>query len=337
MYEDRGNGTKLYYFYDSNGILSAIYHHVNGVKTAYHVQTNYQGDVVALYDWSGSLVAKYDYDAWGNILSVTDANGTPITSSTHIANVNPFRYRSYYYDNDLGLYYLQSRYYDSGIGRFVNGDNIVAGVGGAIQGYNLSVYCFNNPVNRDDQDGNWSQRLKNAVKWVAKNVVKPAVKGLQNSLSKVDLTCSTGYNISFSPSIVSFNGQIGFSADTKGNFAIQASGCGGFTSGTPGVSVTRYTSVTNAPDIDRTNGEGYQVGGSLGVPIEMVPMAIGGDIMIMPDSEANDVYYGATGNVGLGTPGGEIHVEIGTTGTVPGTRFNAYDIAQSIYIEIMEW
>lgn len=150
LYEDRGNGTKLYYFYDSNGILSAIYHHVNGVKTAYHVQTNYQGDVVALYDWSGSLVAKYDYDAWGNILSVTDANGTPITSSTHIANVNPFRYRSYYYDNDLGLYYLQSRYYDSGIGRFVNGDEQL---NDDILGNNLFVYCSNNPITRCDDTG----------------------------------------------------------------------------------------------------------------------------------------------------------------------------------------
>lgn len=153
LYEDRGNGTKLYYFYDSNGILSAIYHHVNGVKTAYHVQTNYQGDVVALYDWSGSLVAKYDYDAWGNILSVTDANGAPITSSTHIANVNPFRYRSYYYDNDLGLYYLQSRYYDSTIGRFVNADTYLPTVAKKLIGYNTFAYCYNNSVNLCDKTG----------------------------------------------------------------------------------------------------------------------------------------------------------------------------------------
>ena len=155
FYEKRGDGNSFYYFYDSYGKLSAIYHHVNGNKTAYHVVTNAQGDVIALYSWPGYLVASYEYDAWGNIISVKDANGNAITSQTHIAHLNPFRYRSYYYDKDLGLYYLQSRYYDSEIGRFINADNQIAGVGGDVRGYNMYSYCMNNPVDMTDVSGNW--------------------------------------------------------------------------------------------------------------------------------------------------------------------------------------
>ena len=102
FYENRGNGDSFYYFYDSYGKLSAIYHHRNGTKVAYHVVTNAQGDVISLYDWAGYLVAYYEYDAWGNCTITQDS------SSTGIATLNPFRYRGYYYDNDLGLYYLQS-------------------------------------------------------------------------------------------------------------------------------------------------------------------------------------------------------------------------------------
>ncbi len=152
FYEKRGDGNSFYYFYDSYGKLSAIYHHVNDSKTAYHVVTNAQGDVIALYSWPGYLVASYEYDAWGNIISVKDANGNAITSQTHIAHLNPFRYRSYYYDKDLGLYYLQSRYYDSEIGRFINADRYIStGIG--LMGYNMFAYCNNSPNIAKDENG----------------------------------------------------------------------------------------------------------------------------------------------------------------------------------------
>ena len=149
FYENRGNGDSFYYFYDSYGKLSAIYHHRNGIKVAYHVVTNAQGDVISLYNWSGTLVASYDYDAWGNCTIVSD------TSSTGIATLNPFRYRGYYYDTDLGLYYLQSRYYDAEIGRFINADTtgLLAVSSGEITDKNLFSYCDNNPVARKDGTG----------------------------------------------------------------------------------------------------------------------------------------------------------------------------------------
>lgn len=163
FYENRGNGNELYYFYDSYGNLSRIYHHNNGNKAAYYVATNAQGDVVALYNASGVKVGAYDYDAWGNqrVFVVTqDSNGANVHTQinpetqylTHIVNLNPFRYRGYYFDRDLGLYYLQSRYYDSDVGRFINTDNITDS-GAGILGYNTFMYCGNNPINAADPSG----------------------------------------------------------------------------------------------------------------------------------------------------------------------------------------
>ena len=150
FYEKRGDGNSFYYFYDSYGKLSAIYHYVNGTRVPYHVVTNAQGDVMALYNWSGTKVAEYSYDAWGNCSILSDS------TSTHIATLNRFRYRGYYSDSDLGLYYLQSRYYDSAIGRFINADStcLLTVSSGEISDKNLFNYCDNNPVIRRDTTGN---------------------------------------------------------------------------------------------------------------------------------------------------------------------------------------
>ena len=317
--------------------MTGVRYKNGSTTTDYYFVCNWRGDVIRIYDGTGAVVANYNYDAWGNVISVTDANGTAITDSTHIANVNPLRYRGYYYDSETGFYYVSSRYYDPEVGRWINADNVIAGVGGDLKGYNLFAYCFNNPVNMDDQAGNWPKWIKNTVKWVAKNIVKPVVKTVQKTLSKVDLTYSTGVNVSGTPSAWIFNGRIGVSMDTKGNVAIQASGGGGITGGDPGISITRYQSVTNAPNIDKLNDAYYQVGGSIAVPIEGVPVAAGGDVMFMPDPALNTGYFGLTGNVGFGTPGKEFHVEWGTTVTLPHTQFNVYEVARSVYIKIMEW
>lgn len=125
----------------------------------------------------------------------------------------------------------------------------------------------------------------------------------------------------------------------KGNVAIQASAAGGATSGSPSISFSRYRSITNAPSINELNGKGYQVGGSALAKVGYVPVFVGGDINIIPDFERNRTYYGGTlnGGFGAGAPGGEVHVEWGTTSTLPTTQFNIYDVASSVYIKIMEW
>lgn len=88
-------------------------------QTYYYVQ----GDVVGLLNASGSMVVHYTYDPWGKPISVTDGSGTEKTAATFIGNINPLRYRSYYYDSETGFYYLQSRYYDPNISRFLNADS----------------------------------------------------------------------------------------------------------------------------------------------------------------------------------------------------------------------
>ena len=91
------------------------------------------------------------------MISVTDANGTAITDSTHIANVNPLRYRGYYYDSETGLYYVSSRYYDPEVGRWTNADipeTLTADFENIMQ-YNLFAYSFNDPVNMSDETGTW--------------------------------------------------------------------------------------------------------------------------------------------------------------------------------------
>ena len=145
--EDRSDGKTLLYAYDASGLASITY---NG--TLYYVQKNFQGDIVALVDRDGTVVAKYVYDAWGNG-KVCNASGTLNTSDSFIGNINPFRYRGYYYDVETGLYYLQTRYYDPQAGRFLNADSVDYIAPDLIGGLNLYAYCNNNPVMYSDPEG----------------------------------------------------------------------------------------------------------------------------------------------------------------------------------------
>ena len=115
-------------------------------------EKNLQGDIVAVYNSSGAKVATYNYtDAWGNH-SISYSNGGASTG----AQYNPFRYRGYYYDTDLGMYYLQSRYYDAKICRFISAD-IYVSTGQGIIGFNMYAYCRNKPVTRVDDEGTVDQ------------------------------------------------------------------------------------------------------------------------------------------------------------------------------------
>ena len=111
--------------------------------------------MLKIVNGSSNVVGSYTCDAWGKVLSAT---GT-------IAQANPIRYRSYYYDAETGLYYLQSRYYDPEIGRFISADDTqYLGASGTALGYNLFGYCENNPVNAADPDGYLSGSA--VAKWV---------------------------------------------------------------------------------------------------------------------------------------------------------------------------
>ena len=101
-------------------------------------------------DCVGSVVVEYKYDAWGNH-AILDANGDDLTSGVGV--LNPFRYRSYYYDEETDLYYLQTRYYDPEVGRFLSQDDVSYLAPDNINGLNLYAYCSNNPVMNVDPTG----------------------------------------------------------------------------------------------------------------------------------------------------------------------------------------
>ena len=108
MQQSDGTNT-LDFAYDEAGTVLGF--RLNSSANYYYLK-NLQGDVTAIYNASGTIVVRYTYDAWGNLLSMKDSNGSPITSPTHTGSLNPIRYRGYYYDAETKLYYLQSWYYD---------------------------------------------------------------------------------------------------------------------------------------------------------------------------------------------------------------------------------
>ncbi len=137
----------MHYLHGNAGIMGFAYrdYHKDEIIHYYYVK-NLFGDVVELWRASdNTLVAKYVYDAWGNC-RVLNPNGTYNTDSTFIGNVNPIRYRSYYWDSDVQLYYLHTRWYDPEIGRFINLDQLEYLNPKTVNGFNLYAYCLNNPV-----------------------------------------------------------------------------------------------------------------------------------------------------------------------------------------------
>ena len=138
---EKTSGQIKRYFYDESGIAGMYY------QGAYwYFRKNLQGDVVGICNASGTLIGEYVYDAWGNLLEEPESG---------IMKDNPFRYRGYYYDTSIGLYYLNSRYYDPETGRFLNEDLVSYLAPETIGGINLYAYCLNDPVNNIDPSGHF--------------------------------------------------------------------------------------------------------------------------------------------------------------------------------------
>jgi len=149
------NGEWMYYVYDETGSIAGVSY--NGVL--YLFRKNLQGDVTGIYNANGALVVEYTYSPYGEVLSVTG------TMANTIGTINPIRYRGYYYDTETGFYYLQSRYYDPTVGRFINADetDILTATTQALTDKNLFAYCDNNPVVRLDRGGQFWDTFFNVV------------------------------------------------------------------------------------------------------------------------------------------------------------------------------
>lgn len=178
-YEKRGN-SELFFFYDTYSHLTAIRYYADASEDdykQYYAISNSMGDVIGFVDGNGNVVASYEYDAWGNCEITQD------TTSVKIADLNPIRYRGYYWDSETGFYYLQSRYYDPAIGRFLNIDDpvVLKESPMVLTDKNLFAYCDNNPVTRTDDDGEFWETAFDLVSLgisivdVAKNPSDPLV------------------------------------------------------------------------------------------------------------------------------------------------------------------
>ena len=160
--------TTLSFFYDQQGNRVGM---ADSSNHFYYYIYNVQGDVIALADAStGKLVVTYTYDAWGKVLSVND------TTANSVGTQNPFRYRGYYYDTETSLYYLQSRYYDPEVGRFINADSFVSTGQGTV-GSNMFAYCGNNPIVCVDPTGEFIDTIFDVISLgmsIAEVITRPA-------------------------------------------------------------------------------------------------------------------------------------------------------------------
>ncbi len=143
----QGNNV-LHFFYDASNKPAIVEY--NGTKYAY--VHNLQGDIVAILDSNGTAVVQYKYDAWGKPISKTGS------MASTLGTVQPFRYRGYVYDEETGLYYLRSRYYNPSCCRFVNADALIFSDTRLLMD-DQYLYCRNNPICRIDNFGyedNWA-------------------------------------------------------------------------------------------------------------------------------------------------------------------------------------
>ena len=139
-YTGGSSSTKeITYLYDETGIVGAV-QKVGSTETTFYFDKNIKGDVIGIYNSSGTKIANYSYDAWGNCTTKT------LVANSFIA-YNPIRYRGYYYDRETRLYYLNARYYDPSWRRFISPDHVSSLNPSAANGLNLYSYANNNPVN----------------------------------------------------------------------------------------------------------------------------------------------------------------------------------------------
>ena len=194
-----GGGKTIDFVYDENNQPLAMKYN----NTLYYYILNAQGDIVRIVNSSRSVVASYTYDPWGKIIS----------SSGTLADINPLRYRGYYYDSETGFYYLQSRYYDPEIGRFINADSYASTDIVGLLSTNMFSYCENDPVNRSDHSGHAGYGLMSGwdpIKFHDKKKQKSNFEDIVTNAIKYSTEVSAGFGMGLSATIETLD--CGFSA-----------------------------------------------------------------------------------------------------------------------------
>ena len=145
----------IVYLYDESGAPIGMQYRTSNYAWAefdnFYFEKNLFGDVVAIYNETGTKIGSYKYDAWGACTVSVESTASTLEKKV-VRTLNPFRYRGYYFDTETGFYYLQSRYYNPQWGRFLNADGYINANGDLI-GFNMYAYCNNNPVMYVDPTG----------------------------------------------------------------------------------------------------------------------------------------------------------------------------------------
>ncbi len=179
---------EMFYVYNQQGVAGFYWRNNMSLDFDdgfYTFRKNIFGDVTEIYQGS-NCVAKYKYDAWGNC-TVYDQNDEVNTSIDFIGNINPFRYRGYYWCEELQMYYLQTRWYDPTIGRFISPDSYEYLAPETFGGLNLYAYCLNNPIMYTDPTGH-------APKWLQGLAIGLTILGVALVAGAITvLTAGTGW------------------------------------------------------------------------------------------------------------------------------------------------
>ena len=193
---------EIMYIYDASGSPIGMQYrsftYDNGVYDVYLFEKSLQGDILAVYGADGTKYIEYTYNAWGNFTTTYHNDG----ENTSAVN-NRFTYRGYYYDSDLGMYYLNARYYDQNIRRFINADEYVT-TGQGFVGFNMFAYCLNNPVMFSDFSGDY------AIYWlvIVINVSRAAKKIMASHNYKHNDKLDQGDNSTYNEMIKNQNSDI---------------------------------------------------------------------------------------------------------------------------------
>ena len=250
-FDEVAHQDKMHFFYDAQSRPVKV--NYNGVIYTYVL--NFQGDIVGLLDDSGTLVVEYKYDTWGKPLTITG------TLADTLGKRNPFRYRGYVLDEESGLYYLRSRYYNPRLQRFISADISIL-PDKDLRNSNMYAYCRNTPVIGVDSYGtSW---WNSCVKWFSDNIVDPIVDGATKLINSIDMTFTIGFSGSVTVGCWTYSASIGLSVDTKGGIGVQGS-----VSASLGTNIeldatgSVFVTVTNAPTIAALEEDSTQIGMSI--------------------------------------------------------------------------
>ncbi len=307
----------LNYYYSPDGKLLEIgYKKGDEKENHYSVIRNAMGDVTALYTAEGTLVGTYEYDPYGKLLAQTPNEAYDDTDG--ILAKNPFRYRGYYYDRETGWYYLQSRYYDPEVKRFINADStdLLTNDCMNLMQYNLFMYCNGDPVNGFDPSGHVDILDYYLVIMCIQSLVTgnslPTEMETENE-SRIAITTGASANLSIG---FVYSTSLQLYKDQYGTVALQftyGDGVGGGAGITFGPFAAFYPHIIG---IEETEKFGVTTGGSGGYLGELgIDLISGGE---------GDNIHPIGGSIGVyGGAGAEGHVVMLYTNTI--FRFNIFE------------